>query len=210
VLADDIVLAATRRASVGPVYRDGKILESHLVDVLCQALREDERVGVPRRECRFALTGWTRPPGGVDLSASFQGGSLLIEAKVGDTWEALWDVIKLVDILVLDPTVTAAYLAYDAPVKTWARTDTRTSLFAAPVQTRLVRDLIEESSADWSSLIATARGIRPEATVGGVRVARIGSFPLSEHAGHELRVLSVAPDTEAGEQVYNEDGWPTA
>jgi hypothetical protein len=113
---DVIVCTAAERAADDEIYSEPRRLEAQLVGALHRQLEHNRGVGTPRTECRFALPGWTRPPGGVDLSVSLarDTGSLVIEAKVGKPDEAIWDVIKLADILALDRTIIAAYLVYDA------------------------------------------------------------------------------------------------
>jgi hypothetical protein len=210
MLADAIVWAAVERASGGVIYAEPKRPEAQLVRALYRELAADERVGTPRTECGFVLSGWTRPPGGVDLSAGFtDGGSCVIEAKVGKPEEAIWDIIKLADILALDVTITAAYLIYDATSKTWAKTDRATSLFTEPEQLHTVRELIESSRPDWEWLLKGGRGIRPITCVAAIRIAHIGSRRLSAHEGHELRVLRVVPDVSSSLQRFDTEGWPT-
>jgi hypothetical protein len=208
---DQIVSEAARRACAEPIYAEPGRPEAQLVRALHERLSEDDRVGVPRMECRFVLSGWTRSPGGVDLSVGLadRASSLIIEAKVGKPEEAIWDIIKLADILALDPTVIAAYLIYDAAARTWTKTDEATTLFTERDRVISVWELIEGARADWAWLLKGGRGIRPVACVGAVRLARVASCPLQAHEGHELRVWRVWPDTSAKRQRFDKDGWPS-
>jgi hypothetical protein len=163
---------------------------------------------VPRMECRFPLRNWTRPPGGVDLSVRSRDGSisLLIEAKVEKPDEAIWDIIKLADICMLDRSVTDAYLAYAASTSVWTRADGRSPLLSGQERSWTVREMIKDANADWAWLLKAGRGIRPVASVGKVRLTGIGVYPLRD-AAQELRLIKVHPEGRTKQQ-FDDTGEP--
>ena len=69
-------------------------------------------------EPRYALRGWTRRPGGMDLAFDWGPRRAPLECKVDKPDEALWDALKLADIL-CEYDVEAAYLLYDATDVIW-------------------------------------------------------------------------------------------
>jgi hypothetical protein len=198
---DEIALAAAKRACAQPIFHVEKRREAQLVAALCRALKGVRSLDVPRMECRFPLTNWTRPPGGVDLSVRSRDGSisLLIETKVGKPEEAIWDIIKLADIRVLDRSVTDTYLVYTASTKVWTRADNRSPLLSDRERLWTVREMIGHADADWAWLLKGGRGIRPMASVGKVRLTTIGAYPMKD-AGQELRLIKVRPEGRTKQQ----------
>lgn len=211
--ADSILLAAAKRASANAIFEDGIKREARLVQALCEAMMKDRSLDVPRTECRFPLSNWTRAPGGVDLSVRARDGktSLLVETKVGKPEEAIWDIIKLADICVLDKSVTDVYLAYAADKKAWAKADKRTALLAAVDRSWDVRGMIEHnegSESDWRWLLKGGKGIRPEISISRVRLTRVGTCAMAD-LDHELRLIKVRP-VGRGKQHFDDEGHPTS
>jgi hypothetical protein len=206
---DEVVRRAVERACQGVVYELPSRREAQLVKALLRQLTTDERVASIRTECRFPLTEWTRPPGGVDISAELEPqGTIVIETKVDKPEEAIWDVIKLADILTLDSHVTAAYLVYDATTKVWSKADLTSNLFGNAERALSAHQLIENAREDWAWLLKGGRGIRPVSCTGAVSLERICISALRAHEGHQLRALLVSADPAVPRQRFDDEGWP--
>lgn len=188
-------------------YRPAARPEAHLVAVVRDALRaQDGAAEVSDVEPRYALPGWTRSPGGVDLAVDDHAARrALVECKVDKPDESLWDALKLVDIVYMHH-VDAGFLLYDATDAIWAAHPVA-ELFTSRARPWRVRELIERWPKAWGDLLYGGRGIRPRESVAKLHVAPVAAVSLA--AGRTARLLHVAPAISRDRQYFDDDGWPT-
>lgn len=110
-IAGTAIAKCVERAAQDLHYQSGERPEAVLVRAVRRALAQDGHMRLVDGEPRYALPGWTRPPGGVDVAADLADGTgrLAIETKVGKPEVSIWDAIKLADIQVFEPRVRAGY-----------------------------------------------------------------------------------------------------
>jgi hypothetical protein len=216
---DHLIVAAVKRAAKEPFYGGPQSPEANLVAALRRGLAQAPRATPLPSEESYDLDGWTRLPGipgktfpgGVDLVADLDaGGRILIEAKRDKPWEALWDAIKLADIIESRPSspIVAAYLIYDGTEKVWRPTTEVAELFLRPVRDWRVLELIAEWPNAWLRLLGGGRGIRPRDTVMGINFRAPFDMALGAYQGRVLRVLRVIPQPAQLPQHFDPDGWP--
>jgi hypothetical protein len=94
--------------------------EASLVSAIADADSLRKRRASVVHEARYRkLSGWTRQPGGVDLALDgVAAGRVFMEMKVGKPEEALWDALKLGDILSVEEDANA-YLIYAGTLRGW-------------------------------------------------------------------------------------------
>jgi hypothetical protein len=197
ILVSALALAANRRA-----YSPAARPEAHLVAVVRDAL--GDATAVVAGEPRYELPGWTRRPGGVDLAFDYAGRRVLVECKVDKPDEALWDALKLADIL-REHDIAAAYLLYDATDVIW-RKHPVAPLFTEPKRRWTVRDLIARWPKAWGDLLYGGRGIRPRestAAFDGEPAATVALTPA-----RTARLLRIKPAPSRQRQHFDHDGWP--
>ena len=158
---DEVLRRALERIAETRAYAPAPRPEAHLVAVVRAALRDS--VALVDGEPRYALPGWTRRPGGVDLAFDQSSRRVLIECKVDKPDEALWDAFKLADILG-EHGVESAYLLHDATDVIW-RNHPVAPLFTEPARRWRTRDLIARWPKAWGNVLYGGRGIRPRQTV---------------------------------------------
>jgi hypothetical protein len=198
ILANALGEVAGRRAC-SPAARP----EAHLVAVVRAAL--GDAATVVAGEPRYELPGWTRRPGGVDLACDHGGRRILVECKVDKPDEALWDALKLADIL-RQHDVEAAYLLHDATDVIWHDHPVAT-LFTGPIQRWKVRDLIARWPKAWGDLLYGGRGIRPRESVAALDVEPAAAVALTP--ARTARLLRITPVRSRHRQHFDDDGWPT-
>ncbi len=189
----------------------GERPEAALVGAIRRGLDHVGEVRVHPSEVRYReLTGWTRPPGGVDIVADLLDGAgrLLMEAKVDKPYEAPWDALKLADICRLVPNIGAAYLVYACRAQVWSSATDASELFLGDTERSWsAREMVERWPRAWAGLIVGGRGIRPRRTNAQITLAPVCAtqLPIDSFC---VRVVRVAPVPSLGEQEFDEDGWP--
>src|SRR4051812_41389511 len=176
--------------------------EAHLVAVVRASLRDS--VTVVAGEPRYQLHGWTRRPGGVDLAFDRGARRVLIECKVDKPDEALWDALKLADIL-CQHDAEAAYLLYDASDAIWCNHPVA-PLFTGTARRWHFCDLIARWPKAWGDLLYGGRGIRPRESVAEVNVEPTASVALT--TGRTARLMRITPVPSDHHQQFDDDGWP--
>lgn len=161
------------------------------------------------REARYRkLRSWTRQPGRVDLALDRGGaaGRVLMEMKVGKPEEALWDALKLGDILI-EEAVATAYLIYAGTTRAWREEVAGADLFLTG-GTWHALDLVARWPQAWADLLEGGRGIRPRRGVGALQITPVSWIYGRDAHGHSVQVARVAPIMDAPPQEYDDDGWP--
>jgi hypothetical protein len=205
---DGVIAKCVERAAQDLHYQPGERPEAVLVRAVRRALAQDARVQLVDGEPRYALRGWTRPPGGVDVAAELADGTgrLAIETKVGKPEESIWDAIKLADVQVFEPRVRAGCLVSDAY---WSAGAAGSILFERASPRRFAcRELVSMFPSAWAWAMIGGYGIRPCRSVGGVKVAWVAEAPLAHHPDRRLVAVRVLPDRKAPEEVYDPEGFP--
>lgn len=181
--------------------------EAALVGAVAQADTFRARNADTTREQRFRdLSGWTRPPGGVDVVVSgLAEGPVLMEMKVGKPGEAIWDAIKLCDILATEGE-GLGYLVYAGTPSTWSDDTEGSGLFQS-TRTWCTSELIAEWPRAWGGLLVGGRGIRPRRSIGAINVTNVCWINVGG-SSHSVKVVRVSPERGAPPQHFDEDGWP--
>jgi hypothetical protein len=203
---DNVIANAVEEAVATGIGATGRRPEAAMVGVIADALavRKDASV---TREIRYRLQGWTRPPGGVDLVVEgVAAGPVLMEMKVEKPEEALWDALKLADILMMEE-LGAGYLVYAGTKRSWHEEVDGADLFLS-CGTWRARDLIERWPRAWAGLLEGGRGIRPSRGVGAITVTPVCWINVGGEPGYSVRVARVAPVRDVSQQEYDGDGWP--
>jgi hypothetical protein len=207
---DNVIVNAVHDAIAAGIGVSGRRPETALVggiaDALAEGLRRRDNASVAREVRCPKLAGWTRPPGGVDLALDgVAAGRVLMEMKVDKPDEALWDALKLADILAVED-IAAAYLIYAGAERAWDEEVEGADLFLRS-GTWPVRELVERWPQAWAGLLRGGRGIRPRRGVGAVTVTPVCCI-MSSEPGYSVRVARVALVADAAPQAYDDDGWP--
>jgi hypothetical protein len=204
---DNVITNAVHDAIAMGLDISGHRPEAALVGAIADALATRQYASVAREVRYRNLPAWTRPPGGVDLALDMVAtGRVLMEMKVDKPAEALWDALKLGDILSTND-LAAAYLIYAGTERTWHEAVEGADMFLNGGMWR-TRDLIERWPQAWAGLLEGGRGIRPRRGVGAITVTPVCWINMSDEAGHSVQVARVAPVTDAPAQEYDDDGWP--
>ena len=205
---DNLITNAVHDAIAAPMDLSRRRPESVLVGSIADAdsLRR-RRVPVTRAVRYKKLSGWTRQPGGVDLALNeMAAGRVLIEMKVDKPHEALWDALKLCDILGAED-LTTAYLIYTGTERTWREEVDGADLFLTGGMWRTL-DLITRWPRSWASLLEGGKGIRPRRGVGAITITPVSWIVMNDAQGHSVQIARVAPVVDASPQEYDDDGWP--
>ena len=205
---DNAIANAIEDAVAGGIGASGTRPEVALVGALADALSRRQDASV-LREVRYRdLPGWTRPPGGVDLALDgLVPGRVLIEMKVNKPDEALWDALKLADILATQRDLAAAYLVYAGTERTWREEVEGADLFLRGGMWR-ARDLAGRWPRAWAGVLQGGRGVRPCRGVGAITLTPVGWVGVAGEPGHSVRAVRVAPVLDVAPQQYDDDGWP--
>jgi hypothetical protein len=205
---DNVITNAVHDAIAAPMDLSGRRPEAALVGAIAHADSLRRRRASVTREARYQkLSGWTRQPGGVDLALDgVAAGRVLIEMKVGKPYEALWDALKLCDILNAEDRTTA-YLIYAGTARTWRQEVEGADLFLTGGMWRVL-DLIARWPRAWASLLEGGKGIRPRRGVGAITITPVSWIVMHDVAGHSVQIARVAPVVDAPRQEYDDDGWP--
>jgi hypothetical protein len=188
------------------IYQDAGP-EAALVGAIANADSLRKRRSSVAREVRYQkLRGWTRQPGGVDLALDgVAAGRVFIEMKVDKPQEALWDALKLCDILNAEDAM--AYLIYAGTARTWRKEVEGADLFLTGGMWRTL-DLIARWPGAWATLLEGGKGIRPCRGVGAITITPVGWIVMRDAPGHSVQIARVAPVVDAPPQEYDHDGWP--
>jgi hypothetical protein len=197
---DALMSEALERAGVGlRAHPDkGSFLEELLEVALIEAienLRPGSR-GEQTGHSRIALPNWDRTLGDFDVKVALPGEelpSILVEAKVDDVDQVLWDLLKLAEMPLIDEVV-AGYMVVAASDSTWAGSGDCVGLFDPTSGTRewRTREMFALWPRAWRALKigGAARPLRaPEL----VEVAFIGRTPVRAFPGHEIRCVAIQP-----------------
>lgn len=205
---DNMIANAVHDAVGTGMDLSGRRPEAVLVGTIADADSLRRRKASIEREARYQkLAGWTRQPGGVDLALDgMTAGRVLVEMKVDKPHEALWDALKLCDILDAEDRATA-YLIYAGTDRTWREEVEGADLFLTGGMWRTI-DLIARWPRAWASLLEGGRGIRPRRGVSAFTITPVGWIVMHDAPGHSVRIARVAPTSDAPPQEYDNDGWP--
>jgi hypothetical protein len=205
--ADNLVTNAVHDA-IETMALSGRRPEASLVSAIADADSLRKRRASVVHEVRYRkLSGWTRQPGGVDLALDgVAAGRVFMEMKVGKPEEALWDALKLGDILSVEEHATA-YLIYAGTAHAWCDEVAGADLFLTGGTWRAL-DLIARWPQAWADLLVGGRGIRPRRGVGAIEITPVNWINTRDALGYSVQVARVARVTEALPQEYDDDGWP--
>jgi hypothetical protein len=205
---DNAIVSAVNDAIQTGIDLTGQRPEAALVAAIANADSLRRRRATAAREVRFPhLLGWTRQPGGIDLAVDgVAAGRVLIEMKVGKPEEALWDMLKLGDILSVEDGAIG-YLIYAGTERAWREEVEGADLFLAGGVWRAF-DLIARWPRAWADLIVGGRGIRPREGVGAIEITPACWINMRDGPGYSVQVARVAPVVDAPPQEYDDDGWP--
>ena len=205
---DNVITNAVHDAIATPMDLSGRRPEAALVSSIADADSLRMRRASVAREVRYKkLSGWTRQPGGVDLALDgVAAGRVLIEMKVNKPHEALWDALKLCEILNAED-LTTAYLIYAGTARTWREEVEGADLFLTGGIWRAL-DLIARWPRAWASLLEGGRGIQPRRGVGAIAITPVSWIVTHDAQGHSVQIARVAPVVDASPQEYDDDGWP--
>jgi len=205
---DNVITNAVHDAVAASMDLSGRRPEAALVRAIADADSLRRRRASIAREARYQkLPGWTRQPGGVDLALDgVAAGRVLIEMKVDKPQEALWDALKLCDILSVEDRATA-YLIYAGTARTWREEVEGADLFLTGGVWRAL-DLINRWPSVWASLLEGGRGIRPRRGVGAIAITPVSWIGMHDTPEHSVQIARVAPVIDAPPQEYDNDGWP--
>lgn len=154
--------------------------------------------------------GWHGPMKKWDMEVTLpetRGASVLVEAKVDDVGDTLWDLFKLASAQRQD-WIERAYLAVAATARQWEGTGDCVALFAPEPEVRMweTRELIADYGKAWASLLGprggAAKPIQLPAKLRTRFIARgeVGAFP-----GYELRVIAVEPESGTDTELLELD-----
>jgi hypothetical protein len=204
---DNVITNAVHDAIETGIGLSGRRPEAALVRAIADVLDARQDVSVTREVRYRNVPGWTRPPGGVDLTLDgVAAGRVLMEMKVDKPEEALWDALKLGDILSVE-SLTSAYLVYAGSECSWHEDVEGADLFLNPGVWRVL-DLIERWPRAWAGLLEGGRGMRPRRGIGAITIARVCWINVGHEPGYSVRVVRVAPVMDTPPQEYDDDGWP--
>jgi hypothetical protein len=204
---DNVITNALHDAIAQGIGVSDRRPEAALVGAIADALTARQDASVTREVRYRNLPGWTRPPGGVDLALDgVAAGRVLIEMKVDKPEEALWDALKLGDILRVED-LAAAYLVYTGTERTWREGVEGAALFLSG-RTWSALDLIERWPRAWAGLLEGGRGIQPRRGVGAITIFPVCWIDAGDEPGHSVQIARVAPVMGASPQEYDNDGWP--
>jgi hypothetical protein len=200
----ETVVEAVRGAAAGPIHPNASRLESELV----RAVQEHVAFPTKREYGATEVLDWVRQPGGVDLAVldEYGQGWLLMEMKVDDLDQSLWDVFKLASLL-RHEHVERAFLVYEAATPVFEGATACARLFRGAETRASVIELISLWPKAWSDLLDGGYGNHPLGAVADLKLVVRQAVPLVHYPGHEIRLVEVIAAGEALEP-FGEDGWP--
>lgn len=205
--------------------------EAYLEEALVKAVPE-ARPGASATttgRARVSIPNWDRPLGGFDLRVRLGAGEAtdpagadtskardggdgtsvaeaLVEAKVDDVDQSLWDLFKLAAALTL-PRVEAAYLLVARHRDRWDDGDCA-ALFVPGTQP--VRwdsaAMFERRRRAWADLLRGGAA-RPTSVPSEIETAFVGRAPAAGFERHEVRCVAVRLVPGAGVLSFADD-WP--
>jgi hypothetical protein len=204
---DNVITNAVHDAIETGIDLAGRRPEAALAAAIADADSLRRRRATAAHEVRFPhLPGWTRQPGGIDLAVDgVATGRVLIEMK-GKPEEALWDALKLGDILSVEDGAIG-YLIYAGSERAWREEIEGADLFLTGGMWRAA-DLIARWPRAWASLLEGGRGIRLRQGVGAVNITKVSWINMPAPPGYSVQVVRIAPIMDALPQQYDDDGWP--
>jgi hypothetical protein len=159
---------------------------------------------------RVSIPNWDRELGGFDLRIRLgedYESEALVEAKVDDVDQTLWDLFKLAAGLSM-PGVEAGYLLVARHRHRWDDGDC-TSLFAE--SSRPIRwdsaAMFEDWKAAWAALLKGGAA-RPTSVPSEIETAFVGRAPAMGFDPYEVRCVAVRLIPNAGALRFEND-WPT-
>lgn len=205
---DNVITNAVHDAIETGLDLSGRRPEAALVSAIADADSLRGKRASITREVRYRrLPGWTRQPGGVDLALDgVAAGRVVMEMKVDKPEEALWDALKLGEILSVEDC-EAAYLIYAGSGRIWHENVEGADLFLTGGTWR-ARDLIARWPRAWAGLLKGGRGIRPRRGVGAITITPVSWIDMHNAHGYSVQVARVSAVMDASPQDYDNDGWP--
>jgi hypothetical protein len=192
LMCDALPLAAVH---LGAHADAPSFLEAYLEEAFVAAVPE-ARPGASAEtsgRSRVSIPDWDRPLGGFDLRVRLDGdeaGEALVEAKVDDVDQSLWDLFKLAAALSL-PGVEAAYLLVARHRDRWDDGDCAALFAPAPEPVRWDSAAIfERWRRAWADLLRGGAA-RPTSVPSEVETAFVGRAPAAGFERHELRCVAV-------------------
>lgn len=160
---------------------------------------------------RVAVPNWDRELGGFDLRIQLgedDEDEALVEAKVDDVDQTLWDLFKLAAGLLM-PRVKAGYLLVACRRDRWGNGDC-TPLFAESAQPVRWNSAVmfEEWRAAWAALLKGGTA-RPTSVPSEIETAFVGRAPTVGFNSYEIRCVAVrlVPDASV---LHFENEWPVS
>jgi hypothetical protein len=203
-------------AAAGSAVKRSPDKTSFLESLVEEALSDEIRTRGGRAELtgrkRLQLADWGEGQlRGFDLEVTLgdqRRPSLLIEAKVDDVDQTLWDLFKLTSAL-REGRALAGYLVVAAPADCWAGERDCVDLFAESPTHRTwdSRRMLTGWKRAWADLLkgGTARPTRlPEQ----LKTLFVGRSDIAALPGYQFRCVSVRPDPDAG-TFHLVGGYPT-
>ena len=196
----DEVLAQWRGAT--------SFLESYLERAIGTAIdAEAPAEARPTGQARIEVPGWDRKLGGFDLRVALGQRELLIETKVDDIEDTLWDLLKLASGLGL-AEVAAGYLVVAAKKQRWSSQGDCVDLFHPNGGRRWrTSELVTRWSRAWGRLVGPHGGsARPLVLPELLETRFIACETVTAFPTYEIRCVGVR---RVGlETVSFVNGWP--
>lgn len=209
LMADALPIAATllEEHAETSSFRE-TYLEAALMDAITAAAPMAVAEATGRK--RIHVPNWDRKLGGFDLRVRLAGPTdeALIETKVDDVEDTLWDLFKLASGLTL-PGVEAGYLVVARQAQCWENGDCA-ELFAEREGPKRwdSMSMFENWGTAWAELIGPRGGLaRPTSVPSEIETAFLGRARAKGFDGYEIRCVAVRLALDAPPMTLN-DGWP--
>lgn len=204
-----------------PQASDRTFLEKRLAEAVAESLADGPfRRNAVVRDKKLAnctLPGWDPQPGTIDVAVVTPDNEprFVFELKIDDVEWTLWDIYKMVAASEL-PTVEAAYLVVAGTTKLWGGTRECVELFDlnyAPGDGEVdqvewySRFLFARYRKSWKDLLGGGSG-RLTRVPKTIWITGIGSWPLSNLPGYEMRVIRVSASHRHDEWLDFSGDWP--
>jgi hypothetical protein len=175
-------------------------LEAAFVGAL-DALRRDIDARLTGRG-RIEIPGWDRPLGGFDIQLKLGDTNVVVEAKVDDVPDMLWDALKLASSQRI-PEIDGGYLLAACTAGDWARRYDAAGLFDEMPGSRIWHTawMLSVWQTAWTDLVGPSGGTaRPLTVPRRIRTRFIGSAAAQGFDGYEIRcvALEVVDDQDLG------------
>lgn len=183
-------------------------LESYLERTIVAAI--DAETSAEARltgQNRIEVPGWDRKLGGFDLRVALGERELLIETKVDDVEDTLWDLLKLAAGLGL-AEVAAGYLVVAAKKQRWSSQDDCVELFHRNGTRRWkTSEIVRRWSRAWGRLVGPHGGAaRPLVLPELLETRFIARKTITAFPTYEIRCIGVG--RVGSETVSFVNGWP--